>query len=111
MKQVEKAASGYDFIIAGGGAAGLSLAYHLMRSPLRERSILIVDVVIQSCLVADLERGEESAHLVGGHLCDRGILAQEELEFAEGGGIISDSMRAQMAGTGVKQVAFDGLRG
>jgi lycopene beta-cyclase len=43
MKQVEKAASGYDFIIAGGGAAGLSLAYHLMRSPLRDRSILIVD--------------------------------------------------------------------
>lgn len=33
----------YDFIIAGGGAAGLSLAYHLVQSPLRERSILIVD--------------------------------------------------------------------
>jgi lycopene beta-cyclase len=33
----------YDFIIAGGGAAGLSLAYHLSFSPLKERSILIVD--------------------------------------------------------------------
>ncbi len=33
----------YDFVIAGGGAAGLSLAYHLVNSPLRERSILIVD--------------------------------------------------------------------
>jgi lycopene beta-cyclase len=33
----------YDLIIAGGGAAGLSLAYHLMLSPLRNRSILIVD--------------------------------------------------------------------
>ncbi len=33
----------YDFIIIGGGAAGLSLAYHLVNSPLRERSILIVD--------------------------------------------------------------------
>ncbi|HLF28480.1 MAG TPA: lycopene cyclase family protein [Anaerolineae bacterium] len=33
----------YDFIIAGGGVAGLSLARHLLRSPLRERSILIVD--------------------------------------------------------------------
>lgn len=33
----------YDFIIAGGGAAGLSLAYHLIHSPLRNRSILIVD--------------------------------------------------------------------
>jgi lycopene beta-cyclase len=33
----------YDFIIAGGGAAGLSLAYHLVNSPLRERSILVVD--------------------------------------------------------------------
>jgi lycopene beta-cyclase len=33
----------YDFIIAGGGAAGLSLAYHLVNSPLREHSILIVD--------------------------------------------------------------------
>jgi lycopene beta-cyclase len=43
MKQGKPAASGYDFIIAGGGAAGLSLAYHLMRSPLCDRSILIVD--------------------------------------------------------------------
>jgi glycine/D-amino acid oxidase-like deaminating enzyme len=25
----------YDFIIAGGGAGGLSLAYHLARSPVR----------------------------------------------------------------------------
>lgn len=33
----------YDFIIAGGGMAGLSLAYHLSQSPLRNRSILILD--------------------------------------------------------------------
>ncbi len=33
----------YDFILAGGGLAGLSLAYHLINSPLRARSILIVD--------------------------------------------------------------------
>src|SRR5690348_10850966 len=33
----------YDAIIAGGGAAGLSLAYHLMQSPLRDLSLLIVD--------------------------------------------------------------------
>jgi lycopene beta-cyclase len=33
----------YDFILSGGGLAGLSLAYHLINSPLRERSILIVD--------------------------------------------------------------------
>ncbi|HKZ87068.1 MAG TPA: lycopene cyclase family protein [Anaerolineae bacterium] len=33
----------YDFIIVGGGAAGLSLACHLIDSPLRDRSILIVD--------------------------------------------------------------------
>ncbi len=33
----------YDFIIAGGGVAGLSLAYHLSRSPLRDRSMLIID--------------------------------------------------------------------
>jgi lycopene beta-cyclase len=33
----------YDFIIAGGGAAGLSLACHLLQSPLRDRAILIVD--------------------------------------------------------------------
>lgn len=33
----------YDFIIAGGGLAGLSLACHMVRSPLRERSILIID--------------------------------------------------------------------
>jgi lycopene beta-cyclase len=33
----------YDFILVGGGAAGLSLAYRLARSPLRHRSMLIVD--------------------------------------------------------------------
>jgi len=33
----------YDFIFAGGGVAGLSLAYLLARSPLRDRSMLIVD--------------------------------------------------------------------
>jgi lycopene beta-cyclase len=33
----------YDVIIAGGGVAGLSLAYHLSQSPLRDRSILIID--------------------------------------------------------------------
>jgi lycopene beta-cyclase len=33
----------YDIIIAGGGASGLSLASHLAHSPLRDRSILIVD--------------------------------------------------------------------
>ena len=33
----------YDFIIAGGGMAGLSLAYYITQSPLRDRSILILD--------------------------------------------------------------------
>ena len=33
----------YDLIIAGGGAAGLSLACHLVQSPLRDRRVLIVD--------------------------------------------------------------------
>ena len=33
----------YDFIIAGGGMAGLSLAYYLTQSPLRDRSVLIID--------------------------------------------------------------------
>ena len=33
----------YDYIIAGGGAAGLSLAYHLSISELKGRSILIID--------------------------------------------------------------------
>lgn len=33
----------YDYIMSGGGLAGLSLAYHLINSPLHERSILIID--------------------------------------------------------------------
>jgi lycopene beta-cyclase len=33
----------YDFIIAGGGAAGLSLAYQLINSPLQDCSILVID--------------------------------------------------------------------
>ena len=33
----------YDFIMAGGGAAGVSLACHLVQSPLCNRSILIVE--------------------------------------------------------------------
>jgi lycopene beta-cyclase len=33
----------YDFILAGGGAAGLSLAHYLVNSPLADRSILVVD--------------------------------------------------------------------
>jgi lycopene beta-cyclase len=33
----------YDVIIAGAGLGGLSLAAHLINSPLRDRSILIVD--------------------------------------------------------------------
>ncbi len=33
----------YDFIIAGGGMSGLSLAYYLTQSPLRNHSMLILD--------------------------------------------------------------------
>jgi lycopene beta-cyclase len=33
----------YDFIIIGAGASGLSLACHLAESPLRDRSILLVE--------------------------------------------------------------------
>ncbi len=33
----------YDYIIAGAGAAGLSLAWHLARTPLREKFILLID--------------------------------------------------------------------
>lgn len=35
--------SSYDFIIAGGGAAGLSLAYEMASSSLRGKNILIID--------------------------------------------------------------------
>ncbi|WP_128546072.1 lycopene cyclase family protein [Larkinella soli] len=38
----------YDFIIAGGGMAGLSLAYYLSRSSLSDRSILILDKEVKS---------------------------------------------------------------
>lgn len=38
----------YDFIIAGGGMAGLSLAYYLNNSTLRDKSILILDREIKN---------------------------------------------------------------
>ncbi len=33
----------YDYIIAGGGGAGLSLVYHLLQTRLSQKSILIID--------------------------------------------------------------------
>ncbi len=33
----------YDYIIAGGGCAGLSLAYYLSKSTLRDKRVLIID--------------------------------------------------------------------
>lgn len=33
----------YDYIIAGAGASGLSLAWHMLHSPIAEKNILIVD--------------------------------------------------------------------
>ncbi len=33
----------YDYLIAGGGAAGLSLVYHLLNSPLADAEIAIID--------------------------------------------------------------------
>jgi lycopene beta-cyclase len=33
----------YDYIIAGAGCAGLSLAYHLLQSSLQHKSILLID--------------------------------------------------------------------
>ena len=38
----------YDYIIAGGGMSGLSLAYYLTLSPLRDRSVLIIDKEIKN---------------------------------------------------------------
>ncbi len=40
-----KLLSTFDFIIAGGGMAGLSLAYHLNNSTLKDNKILIIDKV------------------------------------------------------------------
>lgn len=40
--------SNYDYIIAGGGASGLSLLYHLLKSPLRHKNILVVDKVAKN---------------------------------------------------------------
>ena len=35
----------YNYIIAGGGMAGLSLAYYLLQSSLKEKSVLIIDQI------------------------------------------------------------------
>jgi lycopene beta-cyclase len=33
----------YDYIIAGAGAAGLSLAWQMLHSPLKDKKVLIID--------------------------------------------------------------------
>ena len=38
----------YQYIIAGGGMAGLSLAFYLNQSTLKNQSILIIDREIKS---------------------------------------------------------------
>lgn len=38
----------YDIIIAGGGMAGLSLAYYLTQSPWRDRSVLLLDKEVKT---------------------------------------------------------------
>jgi lycopene beta-cyclase len=38
----------YDYIIAGGGMSGLSLAYYMSLSPLRDKSILIIDKEVKN---------------------------------------------------------------
>lgn len=43
LKNLRPITERYDFIIAGGGLAGLSLAYYLAHSPQGHKSILIVD--------------------------------------------------------------------
>lgn len=43
MEGRESTTGNYDFLIAGGGLAGLCLAWQIVQSPLRSRSILIVD--------------------------------------------------------------------
>lgn len=42
-RRKEQAMKRYDIILAGGGAAGLSLACHLAQSPLRAQKILMVE--------------------------------------------------------------------
>jgi len=37
----------YDYIIAGAGAAGLSLLWHLLNSPLKDKNILVIDTSFQ----------------------------------------------------------------
>lgn len=37
------ASNRYDYIIAGAGASGLSLAWHLIHSPLKHKKVLVVD--------------------------------------------------------------------
>lgn len=43
MTALPSSIESYDYVIAGGGLAGLSLAWQIAHSPLRNRSILIVD--------------------------------------------------------------------
>lgn len=37
----------YDYIIAGAGASGLSLAWHMLQTPLKDKKVLIVDADLE----------------------------------------------------------------
>ncbi len=43
QRSLYKVSVHYDYIIAGAGAAGLSLAYHMVQAGLRDRQILLLD--------------------------------------------------------------------
>ena len=56
-----------------------------------------------------ITRCEEGADLVSSNGGNGRIVAQEGLKLAEGVGVVSNGVRAEMAGVSMKQIALKGL--
>ena len=66
-------------------------------------------MVVEQGLLGDGLAGQEGLHLVRGDIDDQRVTGEEILEFAVGGEVVQEGVRAEAAGEGGELVAGDRL--